>query len=85
MPRGFPSLTAEQKQDIIKRVKEQGERVSDLAKEYGVIPNTIYNLLKGQVASSSTLLELAKLKREKEALLKIIGQLVADQSMGKKT
>jgi transposase-like protein len=85
MPRGFPSLTPEQKQDIIKRVKEQGERVSDLAKEYGVTPNTIYNLLKGQITNSNTLLELAKLKREKEALLKIIGQLVADQSVGKKT
>jgi transposase-like protein len=46
MPRGYPSLTEEQKQEIIKRIKEKGERVPDLAKEYGIIPKTIYNLLR---------------------------------------
>jgi len=29
-------------------------------------------------------LELAKLKREKDALLKIVGQLIVDQKLGKK-
>ena len=85
MPKGYPSLTSEQKQDIIKRVKEQGQRVGDLAQEYGVKPNAIYSLLRGQVSGPNTLLELAKLKREKEALLQIIGQLIADQRLGKKS
>lgn len=58
--------------------------MADLAKEYGVIPKTIYNLLRNSGQNSGTLLELAKIKREKEALLKIIGQLVADQRLGKK-
>ena len=84
MPKGFPALTPEQKQEVIKRIKEKGERVQDLAKEYGVVPKTIYNLLARQVHSTGALLELAKVKRENEALLKIIGQLVADQKMGKK-
>lgn len=84
MPKGFPALTPEQKQEVIKRIKEKGERVQDLAKEYGVVPKTIYNLLARQAHSTGALLELAKLKREKEALLKIIGQLVADQKLGKK-
>jgi transposase-like protein len=85
MPKGFPALTPEQKQEVIKRIKEKGERVADLAKEYGVVPKTIYNLLARQAHSTGALLEVAKLKREKEALLKIIGQLVADQQSGKKT
>jgi len=84
MPRGFPTLTSEQKQEIIQRIKEKGERVPDLAKEYGVVPKTIYNLLSRQAHNTGALLELAKLKRENEALLKIIGKLVADQNMGKK-
>lgn len=84
MPRGFPSLNKEQKQEIINRIKEKGERVADLAKEYGVVPKTIYNLLSRSAQSTGALLELAKLKRENEALLKIIGQLIADQRMGKK-
>ncbi len=84
MPKGYPALTPEQKQELIKRIKEKGERVADLAKEYGVVPKTIYNLLARQAHSTGALLELAKVKRENEALLKIIGQLVADQRLGKK-
>lgn len=84
MPRGFSSLTKEQKQEIISRIKEKGERVTDLAKEYGVSPKTIYNLLSRSVQNAGALLELSRLKRENEALLKIIGQLVADQKLGKK-
>lgn len=85
MPRGHPSLNTEQKEQIIKRVKEQGERAPDLAREYGVNPKIIYNLLRSQVTGPNTLLELAKLKREKEALLLIIGQFILDQRSGKKT
>jgi len=79
MPKGFPAITDEQKQEIIKHIKEKGERVSELAKEYGVTPQTIYNLLARQAHSTGALLELAKVKRQNEALLKIIGQLVDDQ------
>lgn len=84
MPKGYPSLTQEQKQEIINRIKDKGERVADLAKEYGVVPKTIYNLLARSTQGSGTMLELAKLKREHEALLKIIGELVTDQKLGKK-
>jgi hypothetical protein len=59
--------------------------VADLAIEYGVKPRIIYGLLRGLVSGPNTLLELAKLKREKEALLQIIGQLVADGRLGKKS
>lgn len=84
MPRGYPSLTNEQKQEIVSRVKDKGERVSDLAKEYGVLPRIIYGYLGRSGQGSSALLELSKLKREKDALLRIVGQLVADQRLGKK-
>lgn len=84
MPRGYPSLGEEQKQEIIKRIKEKGERVPDLAKEYGVLPKIIYNLLKKSAQGTGALLELSKLKRENEALLKIIGQLTAAEKLGKK-
>jgi len=85
MPKGYPSLSEEQKQEIIKRIKEKGERVADLAQEYGVVAKTIYNLLRRAAQGPGALLELAKLKRENEALLKIIGQLTAEQKLGKKT
>ena len=84
MPRGYPTLTPEQKQEIIIRIKEKGERVADLAKEYGVQPKTIYGYISRNSQHSGNLLELSKLKRENEALLKIVGQLVVDQQLGKK-
>lgn len=85
MPRGYPSLNNHQKQEIITRVKENGEKVSDLSREYGVIPKTIYNLLGTQVNQPNLALELAKIKREKEALLSIIGELVAAQKIKSKS
>lgn len=84
MARGVPSLTAEQKEEILKRIREKGERVPDLAKEYGCAPKIIYNMLRQGASQPNTLLELSRLKRENEALLAIIGKLVADAKMGKK-
>jgi transposase-like protein len=38
MPKGYPSLNETQKSEIINLVTDKGERVPDLAREYGVIP-----------------------------------------------
>ena len=84
MPKGYPSLTQEQKREIISRIREKGERVADLAKEYGISPRNIYGWLGRSGENPGTLLELSRMKREKDALLKIVGQLVVDQRLGKK-
>ena len=84
MPRGIPSLTENQKSEIIKRVTDKGERVPDLAREYNVVPKIIYNLLRNKANQHQAVIELVKLKRENEALVKIIGSLVAESRLGKK-
>jgi len=84
MPRGVPSLSEVQKSEIIKRVTDKGERVPELAREYGVVPKIIYNLLKNKANQHQAVIELAKLKRENEALISIIGQLVAESKLSKK-
>ena len=84
MPRGYSSLAPEQRQEIMSRIKEKGERVPDLAKEYGVKPQNIYSMLSHSANGSSALLELSRLKRERDALLKIVGELIVDQKLGKK-
>lgn len=76
MPKGYPALTSKQKEEIILRIKEKGEKVTDLCKEYGVWSKTIYTLLKKQVNQPNVVLELAKIKRERDALLQIVGELV---------
>jgi hypothetical protein len=35
MPIGYPILNAKQKQEIITKIKEKGEKVPDLAKKWG--------------------------------------------------
>lgn len=84
MPKGYPSLSPDQKQEILNRIKDKGERVVDLAREYGIVPKIIYNQLSRSTGDSTSLLELAKLKREHNALLKIVGELIVDQRLGKK-
>lgn len=84
MPKGYPSLTPEQKADIVNRVREKGERVPDLAREYGVWPKSIYNALGKMAGTPNTAVEVARLKRENEALIAIIGRMTAEQKIGKK-
>lgn len=84
MPKGYPTLIPEQKRKIIARIKEKGERVTDLTKEYGVSPRIVYSYLGRSGHNSGILLELSKLKREKDALLKIACQLIFEQRLGEK-
>jgi hypothetical protein len=85
MPRGYPSLDENQKQEIIFKVRDKAEKVPDLAKEYGVSTKIIYNLLRRQVITPNLALEVAKLKREKEVLLQMVGQFVfEDRKKNKK-
>lgn len=83
MPRGYPNVSLETKQQIISRIKEKGEAVTSLAQEYGIRPKNIYSWLSRQADSPNTVLELAKVKRENEALVAIIGRMVADQKLKK--
>lgn len=84
MPKGYPALTINQKQEIIIRIKDRGEKVSDLAKEYGIWSKTIYNLLKKQINQPNIALELSKVKRERDALLQVVGQLFFENQINKK-
>lgn len=84
MPTGYPALTSKQKQEIITRIRDKGEKVSDLSKEYGVWSRTIYNLLKNKVNQPSIALELARVIRERDVLLKVVGELFVENKMNKK-
>ena len=61
MAKGYPVVSKETQQLIIQRIKEKGERVPDLAIEYGIRPRNIYSRLSKQVGGSVPILEIAKL------------------------
>jgi len=72
-----------QLQEIELRLRE-GERVKDLAVEYGVTTKTIYNHIKKNAATDGTILEMNRLKRENKALKELVGMVTLELKKEKK-
>ena len=65
----------EVKEEVLRKIRE-GQRVSDVAKAYGINDMTIRTWLERDTESTAAeTLEISRLKRENETLLRIIGQL----------
>ena len=63
------------KEEVLKKIRE-GQRVSEVAKAHGINETTVRTWLERDTESTAAeTLEISRLKRENEALLKIIGQL----------
>ena len=66
-------VAKEVKAEIVRRVKEEGISVSQAAKDAGVHETTIYGWLGSKVEGIPSILEYAKLKRENDELLRLVG------------
>lgn len=84
MTKGHPSVSKEVKEQIIKRIKEDGLPVSQVAAEHGLKPRTIYQWIARGVTAPPSILEISKLKRENQALKELIGELTLEMSVAKK-
>lgn len=84
MPKGHPNVSKEVKEQIIKRIKEDGLPVSQVASEHGLKPRTIYQWIAKGVTAPPSILEISKLKRENQALKELIGQITLEMSLNKK-
>ncbi|MBM3205747.1 transposase [Candidatus Shapirobacteria bacterium] len=84
MPKGQPSVSKEVKEQILKRIKEEGVPVAQVAQEHGLKPKVIYGWIARGVTASPSILEIAKLKRENQALKELIGQVTLEVAMAKK-
>jgi len=69
--------------DILKRIKE-GERVTEVAAEFGISTKTIYNRLSSKTNTDSSALEMSRLRRENKALKELVGKITLDLSKEKK-
>lgn len=64
------------KAQILKRLKEDGVPVAQLATEHGISTRTIYQWLsRGAVSNQPSLLAYARLKKENQALKELVGNL----------
>ncbi len=84
MPRGQPAVAKEIKDQILKRIKDDGIAVSQVATEHGLRPKLIYGWIAKGVIASPSILEISKLKRENGALKELIGELTLEASLVKK-
>jgi transposase-like protein len=77
-------VSKEIKEEIASKVKA-GERVVDLAEQYGISDKTIYGWLRQNTGEGVvSALDYNKLQRENEALKRIIGELTLNLHTQKK-
>ena len=77
-------ISAEIKEEIIKKIKHEGLSVMDAATQYGISDKTIYNWLGTKARGTVSILEHNKVKKENEQLNQIIGDLTIKMSMDAK-
>jgi transposase-like protein len=80
---GYRRIPKEIKDEILSRVK-QGHKTAALAAEYGVSIKTIYTWLSAGVQAEVSALEYARLKRERDDLLRLVGNLTLEVEKRKK-
>ena len=72
------------KEQIIKRIKDDGVSVTQAAEEHGVSTQTIYAWLTKGVSNAPSWLEIAKLKKENRGLLELVGEITMKLSAAQK-
>lgn len=80
---GYKKIPKEIKEEILIRIK-QGSKVVDLANEYGVSGKSIYRWLSEGVQREISRLEYSRIKRERDDLLRLVGNLTLEVEKRKK-
>lgn len=79
----YQRIPAETKRTIMEKLKA-GETVAGMSSEYQVSTKTIYTWLQKEADHGPSILEINKLRQERDALLKIVGRLTLEMSKSKK-
>lgn len=77
-------ISNEIKDQILKRVKEEGVSVPQAAEDHGISTKTIYAWLRHGVTKQVSWLEYNKLKKENQELKELIGEITIELSKSKK-
>ncbi len=80
---GYKKIPKEIREEILFRIK-QGHKAPELAQEYGISKNTIYAWLREGVVAKVSTLEFSRMRRERDDLLKIVGNLTLEVEKRKK-
>ena len=77
-------IAPEIKEQILKRIKDEGLPIVQAAKEHGVSEAAIYRWLGNGIQNTPTIGELIRLKRQNEELLALVGELTFKASQSQK-
>lgn len=77
-------VAPEVREQILRRIKEEGISVETAAKDAGVHNTTIYGWLGKGVRGNPTIGELVRLKRQNDELLALVGELTLKASQTQK-
>lgn len=83
MKKGY-RIAPEVKDQILKRVREEGAPIAQVAQEHGISDRTIYGWLTKGLSDAPSLGELVKVKRQNEELLALVGELTLKISQSQK-
>jgi len=80
----YKRIAPEIKEEILFKIK-QGTSVAEIVKQYGVNSKSVYGWLSAGSVSSPSALTVGRLKREKDDLLKLVGELTFLLKKGEKS
>jgi len=72
------------KEQIIKRIRDDGIPVVQAAQEHGISANTIYAWLSAKLSDQPTISDVRKLKKENRLLTELVGELTIKLSNAQK-
>ena len=84
MTKKLHRISKEVKDQILRRIKEEGISVTQAAEEHGVSTQSIYAWLTKGVSRNPSWLEVARLKKENKALLELVGEITLKLSASQK-
>ena len=80
---GYKRISKEIKDEVLAKVRS-GQSVASLSSQYGVSTNAIYHWIAASSSDNPGALEISRLKREKEDLLRLVGELTLKMARGEK-
>ena len=77
-------ISKEVKEQVLKRIKDEGVSVLKVSEEHGVSTHTIYRWLTDGASANPSWSEVSKLKKENKALLELVGEITMKLSVSQK-
>ena len=79
-----PRIALDVREQILRRVKEEGISVSQAANKHGVSIPSIYQWMSKDAAAQVSPGQVARLRRQNKELLKLVGELTMKLSQAQK-